>query len=491
MRKSRDEENTEDVLIKHRARLTDIAEKNNWTYTIYEEIVTGESISKREEMKRLLSEVEAGRYDGVLVVAFDRLTRGLTKDFAAIEEAFLEYDTLIITPDREYDLANKNDRLMLGVLGLTSRNEYDTITERFSNGKLSGAKLGKWTNGKPPMPYYYDKNTRQVVVDETKRGIYRSIVDMYLSGSNLNDIAIWLSNNNIPTPYNIKPDTEGKRGWHALTVQRLLLSEIHMGYIVYGKTKSKRGRVEIVPFDEVIRVQGSHEVLKTEEEHNQIIAKLAKNRILNPNARRNELPLSGLLHCGKCSSKMAFRVGYSKGRGQYWSTLCVHRHKNGKRCEQTGRILDDYFFDALYEKIVKVDQQVLESLDSRNQEDESNRALINVKTKELEKQKRALDKIHESYEEQLISKLVYLDRKTVRENHIHGLENEIRELRALLTVEKRPTPKTELLDRIDEFKRLWNSSASHKEKNKAFKLLVEKIVYDRVDNEVTLTVFYK
>ncbi|MEK3723581.1 hypothetical protein [Paenibacillus sp. FSL H8-0034] len=27
---------------------------------------------------------------------------------------------------------------------------------------------GMWTNGKPPFPYYYDKNPRTVLVDETK-----------------------------------------------------------------------------------------------------------------------------------------------------------------------------------------------------------------------------------------------------------------------------------------------------------------------------------
>lgn len=35
------------------------------------------------------------------------------------------------------------------------------------------------------------------------------------------------------------------------------------------------------------------------------------------------------------------------------------------------------------------------------------------------------------------------------------------------------------------------SDVPHEQKNKAFKSLVKKIVYDRVDNEVTLTVFYK
>ncbi|MNN01518.1 hypothetical protein D3C81_1141380 [compost metagenome] len=52
-------------------------------------------------------------------------------------------------------------------------------------GKEAGAKKGMWMNGKPPFPYYYDKNTKLVLVDEGKHLIYRAIVDKYLSGINL------------------------------------------------------------------------------------------------------------------------------------------------------------------------------------------------------------------------------------------------------------------------------------------------------------------
>lgn len=51
--------------------------------------------------------------------------------------------------------------------------------------------------------------------------------------------------NKIPTPYNIKPDGNNL-GCSNITVQRLLTSEIHF-YITYGKTRSKRGQVELVP----------------------------------------------------------------------------------------------------------------------------------------------------------------------------------------------------------------------------------------------------
>lgn len=67
-------------------------------------------------------------------------------------------------------------------------------------------------------------------------------------------------------------------------------------------THSKRGQVELVPEEERIKVMGRHEKLKTPEEHEVIMERLLKNRMLNPNSRRNIFPLSGLLYYEKCGS---------------------------------------------------------------------------------------------------------------------------------------------------------------------------------------------
>lgn len=58
--------------------------------------------------------------------------------------------------------------------------------------------------------------------------------------------------------------------------------------------------VELIPEEELIKVMGTHEKLKTPEEHEAIMERLLKNRMLNPNSRRNIFPLSGLLYCEKC-----------------------------------------------------------------------------------------------------------------------------------------------------------------------------------------------
>lgn len=67
-----------------------------------------------------------------------------------------------------------------------------------------------------------------------------------------------------------------------------------------------------------IHLMGTHEKLKTPEEHEVIMERLLKNRMLNPSSRRNIFPLSGLLYSKKCGLRMRFRVGENKKQGQHW-----------------------------------------------------------------------------------------------------------------------------------------------------------------------------
>ncbi|NUU64126.1 hypothetical protein [Paenibacillus agri] len=55
-----------------------------------------------------------------------------------------------------------------------------------------------------------------------------------------------------------------------------------MGYITYGKTRSKRGQVELVPEEEWIKVMWTYGKLKMPEGNEVIMEQLLKNRMLNP-----------------------------------------------------------------------------------------------------------------------------------------------------------------------------------------------------------------
>ena len=70
LRKSRGD--VED-LEKHKMQLLDICQKNNYSYDLYEEIGSSDTLEERPQMNKLLDNIN--KYSRVLVVALDRLSR--------------------------------------------------------------------------------------------------------------------------------------------------------------------------------------------------------------------------------------------------------------------------------------------------------------------------------------------------------------------------------------------------------------------------------
>ena len=112
LRKSRDEENeSRDVtLARHEKLLIEYCYRNNLNIKkIYKEVVSGESIAARLEMQRLLVDVSSGKYDGVVCIEIERLSRGNQVDQAEILEVFKKTGTKIFTLNKVYDFSTDNE----------------------------------------------------------------------------------------------------------------------------------------------------------------------------------------------------------------------------------------------------------------------------------------------------------------------------------------------------------------------------------------------
>ncbi len=487
LRKSRDEGEYDDVLSKHRDTLVSYANAQKWTYQLYEEIGSGESIAKRKKMQQLLAHVDDGRYDGVLVMDIDRLGRGDHADWAEICKTFLYTDTYVITPQKIYDLSQEQDEMLFDFQSIFAKMEYKMIKKRMRQGKVAGAKKGMWTNGSPPYPYVYNQTTKMIEVAPDKLKIYRMIIDKYLLGMSTLQIAIWLNQRKIAPPYS------GKRnqcGWSHVSIHRLLISEIHLGYVIYGKSRSHRGTTVLVDKEDWIKVKGEHEPVKTEEEHAQIMARIEQNKIIPRKCRAGMLPLSGLLYCSKCGRRMQFKRSRTKN-GNYWTTLCTYTYPDGRKCDQVGRKLDDDFYKALYQYIIKIDEQTLELVDETSAQYRELMALIEMKQKELEQTEQAIEKLFELFEDGAITKQRLADRIAGHEKTKTELEAEIEKCKTALVSQVNLVTVEMVQKRINEFKNLWTNAVDPSEQNRAFRLLIEKIVYDREDDGLRLEVLYK
>ena len=115
LRKSRSDIEAEthgetETLARHEKALLELSKRLHLNVTeIYREVVSGETIAARPVMQRLLSEVEQGAWEGVLVMEVERLARGDTIDQGIVAQTFKFSDTRIITPLKTYDPTNEYD----------------------------------------------------------------------------------------------------------------------------------------------------------------------------------------------------------------------------------------------------------------------------------------------------------------------------------------------------------------------------------------------
>ena len=141
----------EETLKRHEAILDKLAtDRGYYIAKTYYEVVSGESIASRPQIQKMLEEVAAGLYSGVLVVDLERLARGNGADQAYISQVFQFSGTKIITPMKSYDPSNEFDEEYFEFGLFMSRREYKTINRRLIRGRESSASEGKYISSIAP-----------------------------------------------------------------------------------------------------------------------------------------------------------------------------------------------------------------------------------------------------------------------------------------------------------------------------------------------------
>ena len=198
LRKSRadkDYENssTEAILNRHEKALLELAQNNNYKISqIFREVVSGETLSQRPEMQKLLAQVENNMYDGVLVMEVERLARGNSVDQGIIAQAFKYSNTLIITPTKVYDPQNEFDEEYFEFGLFMSRREYKTINRRLNAGRLASCKEGKFVGSITPYGYSKEKLKNQkgykLVPDLEESKVLKLIFELYTNSMGIRNI---------------------------------------------------------------------------------------------------------------------------------------------------------------------------------------------------------------------------------------------------------------------------------------------------------------
>lgn len=470
----------EETLKRHAAILDKVAKESGYTIVkTYYEVVSGESIAARPEIQKMLDEVSAGLYEGVLVVDLERLARGNGADQAYISQVFQFSGTKIITPSKTYDPSNEYDEEYFEFGLFMSRREYKTINRRLVRGRDSSASEGKYLGSIAPYGYKRKKLDNEkgytLEPDEIEAPVVQKIYEMFLHGAGTKLIANYLNDEKIATRH-------GDR-WTYSTISNVLKNPVYIGKIKRGWAKQYKTMENGVVIKKVRHLTdesqyalhpGLHPPLVTEEQFDQVKV-LLREKAPTPKVREDfklQNSFAGLIFCSKCGK----RIGRSQDNRGNPRFRCV----NDRNCV-TGScsydLAESQIIDALSQWL-KGYQLKLET-DDFSDEIAHYHKLVTKAQEKAEKASSQLEKAFELVEQGVYTLDVFQERRAKLGGEIAAVKDEVRQAEELLAgLEERSYQQSNL---APQTQRLLDSyeDMTPQERNKLLKEILYRVEYTK------------
>lgn len=214
-------------------------ESKGWTYvTTYSDPGVSGRTMNRPGLQEMMTAIEAGEIDAVVIYKLDRLSRKQRDTMTIIEEVFLKNDVALMSLNETLDTSTPWGRAMIGILSSFNQMESENIQARTAMGREAKANEGGYAGGKPPIGYRADNGTLVVVPEEAE--IVRLVFKLRREdGMTLMGIAEELNSRGFRT----KKGLEFK---HSAIQNILNNEETYRGSYRYGKAGKSDGQHEAI-----------------------------------------------------------------------------------------------------------------------------------------------------------------------------------------------------------------------------------------------------
>jgi site-specific DNA recombinase len=434
----------------------------------------------RPALRRLLTDVEAGRVDAVVVYKVDRLSRSLL-DFSRIIGSLDEQGVTFVSVTQQFNTTTSMGRLTLNILLSFAQFERETIAERTRDKMSAARRKGKWIGGSPLLGYDLDPNGGRLLVNEAEAVQVRGIFDLYLETESLLETARELNRRGWTAKRWVtragperggKPFTKG-------TLFALLTNATYTGEVDFRGTVypgEHAGIVDAAVWERVQRL-------------------LRRNGRAGGQAARNKhgALLSGLLRCGPCDSGMTHTYS-QKGERRYRYYVCGHARQHGWETCPTKSIpageIERFVVDRI--RAIGTDPELQAAVVAQV------RGKVREQAERLATERRQIERELRGYADETIRLVGQLPLPNGRQTAATTRQVELQDLTAdaearLAEIARQEAmvaadagTNDELVAALGRFDPIWDT-LSPREQARIVHLLVERVAYDGAKGTIAVT----
>ncbi len=375
----------------------------------------------------MIEDVKSGKINCVLVKDLSRFGRNYLETGKYIQKLFPKLGVRFIALNDNVDTAKFNQEfdMMLPIRNIFNESYSQDISRKVQSSFRSMQRAGAFCGAHTSYGYQKSKKDKhKLVIDPYPSTIVKEIYERYLDGEGQRSIAKSLNDRGIlcPTEYK-RQNGENYRNskkldstsyWTYSTVHRVLKNEMYKGCMVQNKAKRQmRGKAKILPKEEWIVVERTHEPIIDTEQWEQA-QELLKKRTRNLEFDSNLSMFAGFLKCGDCGRGMVKHT-YKNSKGekyQYYS--CGTYSRAGASFCTSHRICQNVIEQIVlddFNTIVSSVSDLKELVESQKKDkgynlDEKELAMIDEERNKASRLKR---ECYMDYKEGLLSKEEYLE----------------------------------------------------------------------------------
>ncbi|HWR09234.1 recombinase family protein [Sporomusa sp.] len=424
LRVSKDEQAEKDLSIpSQKSRIVAYCQSQDWeVYDFYVDDGYSAKNLDRPAMKRIIDDSKQKKFDAVVVIRLDRISRKQKDVLYLIEDVFEPSSVGFKSVTQPFDTTTAFGKAAIGMLAVFAQLERDQLIERVTDAKVEAAKQGRFMGGPVPYGYKHISGSKSVEIDEKESEIVRFIFRQYLTtGVGYQAIADTLTTNHISPP-------GGAKFWHRSTVNGMLHNAFYAGLIEHKGNFYKALHQPIVTEAQFYEAKGIQE----------------QRSSYNPDAEAGLL--KGIIYCGECGARMRLKKVYRnprnpKGKVAYY--VCYSQDGSEQsmikdRACKCGYKRTDMIDDYVVHYIMKYSQNtnLFKEVAEKSLNNDSNKFIAKSLTqaqKEFDQIKKKIDRWYDAFENSDINSNDLFERvKELRERRL-VLEGQISEYEAALT----------------------------------------------------------